>query len=101
MLKASMLISLQITAIYVAMWDGNILGWLRAFIATGLDQLLSVRISRYIQKPIWDCLPCMASVWTILLACRIDLLLILTVCGINVIIDQFIKHPDNERPVDS
>jgi hypothetical protein len=98
MIELALILSLQITAIYVCFQEGMLLGWLRIFLANWLDKYLGSKISRYVQKPIWDCLPCMASVWTLLLALRyirepdIIMALILIVCGINVLIDKILDY---------
>jgi hypothetical protein len=98
MIELALILSLQITAIYVCFQEGMLLGWLRIIWANWLDKYLGSKISRYVQKPIWDCLPCMASVWTLLLVLRYThdpitiLQLILIVCGINVLIDKTLDY---------
>lgn len=87
MMYTAFQISLQITAIYMLFQPGMLLGWLRIFIANGLDKYLGKKPSMYLQKPLWECLICMSSVWTIILSQDIDLELILIVCGINTLID--------------
>lgn len=75
--------------------DGMLLGWFRIGTANLFDWIFGPKKSRYIQKPIWDCLPCMASVWTILLTLEIDIGLILLVCGINSIINKFFEYAED------
>jgi hypothetical protein len=87
------ILSLSITAIHVAFAEGNVLSPVRVAIANILDKI-SLKASRYIQKPLWDCLPCMASVWTIVLTLTIQPFLILAVCGLNVIVEKFIEDDD-------
>lgn len=101
MLESALQYSLMITAIYFSCFDGNIFSPVREMLATGLDKIFGKVASKYIQKPLWDCLPCMASVWTIFLSFSLDFQMILLVCGFNILIDQFVKHPDNERIADS
>lgn len=89
-----------ITALYVSFQKGMFLGKLRAKIATFLDRKLIARLgnqqgrkwSTYIQKPFWDCLPCMSSVWGLLLSWSLDIELILVICGINAIIDKILDY---------
>lgn len=93
MMEAVLLLSLCITGIYVSFQSGMIFGDLRAALASSMDKALGKKVSRYIQKPLWDCLPCMASIWVIILTWGIDVLLILAVCGLNALIDSvFISH---------
>lgn len=86
MLERAITISLQITAIYIVFQQGNLLGWLRIKGANWLDARFGKLTSLYIQKPLWDCLGCMASVWGVLLSWSFDLRILLCVCGINCII---------------
>lgn len=111
MITQAIILSLSITAIYVVFERTMLLGWLRAPLATAIDEsciyvfqlilpkdqyynsILKGKVaSRYIQKPLWDCLPCMASVWTIILTLSFDVQLIFVVCGINILIDKYINE---------
>lgn len=95
MIQQILTVSLICAGLHVASWEGNVFGGVRAFLATWLDRAVGKKWSRYIQKPLWDCLPCMASVWTILFTWSIDPWLILAVCGLNSIIERIIKHPED------
>lgn len=86
MLVQAITISLQITAIYVLFQQGSLFGWVRICIANLLDKYFDKIKSIYIQKPLWDCLCCMSSFWTILLTWSFDIRLLLCVCGVNCII---------------
>jgi hypothetical protein len=86
MLEKAIIISLQITAIYVLFQQGSLLGGVRIYLSNMLDKYFSKVTSIYIQKPLWECLFCMSSVWTILLTMSFDIKLILCVCGVNCII---------------
>ena len=90
MLQTVVLCSLMITGIYVAFLQGNVLGWLRIAAANWMDRTAGMTLSRYLQKMLWDCLPCMASLWTIVLTWSFDIRLILAVCGLNACIDYAI-----------
>lgn len=92
MIIEALILSLQITAIYIVFQQGMLLGWFRIMMANVLDKRFGMLRSRYIQKPLWDCLPCMASVWTIILMWKIDVRMILLVCGVNVIINKFLDY---------
>lgn len=96
-------LSLQITAIHVIFIQGELLGWLRIWAANNIDEACintckklklekpvtrGKAASEYIQKPMWGCVKCMASIWTILLTNSINIPLIFIVCGINVLIDK-------------
>jgi G:T-mismatch repair DNA endonuclease (very short patch repair protein) len=95
MIETVICLALIITAIHVCFWQGNILGFARIWTANQLDKYLGIKWSRYVQKPLWDCLPCMSSVWTIVIAWEVDVLMILAVCGAMIFIDQIIVHPDS------
>ena len=91
MIARIIILSLQIAAIYIVFSEGNILSPVRAWIATTLDRAVGKKWSKYIQKPLWDCLPCMSGLWTIILTWGFDLFLILAVCGLNAIIKSWIE----------
>lgn len=97
MIANPFILSLQITCIYALFQQGNLLGSVRIKAANYLDRIFGKRHSRYIQKPLWDCLPCMASLWTIILTLGINPFLMMTVCGINVLINKII---DDEEGLD-
>ncbi len=97
MLAAAGVISLKILSIHLLFQQGMLLGWFRIGAANMFDWLMGPKVSRYVQKPLWDCLPCMSSVWTIIFTLSFDINLMLVVCGINFIIDQFTQ---DERVVD-
>lgn len=86
MIEKAIIISLQITAIYILFQQGNLLGNVRIGIANWLDKKFTKQYSILIQKPLFECLCCMSSVWTILITFTIDIGLMLLVCGINCII---------------
>ena len=54
--------------------EGMIFGWLGA------------KMEHWIFKPVAMCLPCMASIWSIILLQRVDIKAMLIICGINAII---------------
>lgn len=91
MIERAIILSLQITAIYILFQQGMLLGWFRIAVATRFDKWFGFVVSRDVQKFLWDCLPCMSAFWTIQLTHSIDLSLIFIVCGINVIIDKIIE----------
>lgn len=96
MIEKSIILSLQILAIYIAFADGMILAEVRIFFANIFDWMFGKKMSRMIQKPLWSCFSCMASVWTIILTIPFDcfslpglvaeLKIILLVCAVNYII---------------
>lgn len=92
MIIEALILSLQITAIYIVFQQGMFLGWFRIGMANVFDKVFGKKMSRYAQKPIWDCLPCMASVWTIILMWKVDVRMILLVCGMNVIINKILDE---------
>lgn len=96
-IECVVLVSLMITGIYVSFQDGNILSPVRVFVANGLDKFLGKKWSRVIQKPLWDCLACMASLWTIALTQRFDIGLILAVAGLNALIDKWFTDEEEVR----
>jgi len=94
MLLSSIILSLQITAIYFIFQQGMFLGWFRILMANHIDLVYGKTASRYIQKPLWDCLICMASVWTIIFTQSFNVSLMLVVCGINAVIDKILNYGD-------
>ena len=88
MITKAIEISFIITAIYVIFQQGMLLGCFRINTANLFDWLFGRKVSTYIQKPLWDCLPCMAGFLTIIITFSFNLLLILLVCGINVLIEK-------------
>jgi len=107
MLQHAIILSLQITAIYVVLQQGMLLGWLRIGIENKLDDVCiffskklkksqplssGKQTSKFFQKPVWGCLTCMGSLWTIILTWSFNLPLILVVCGINALIDKFLDY---------
>lgn len=104
MILIALKISLIITAIYSVTREGMIAHPIRTRIKTFLDKKIGQQVSEIITKPLFECLVCMSSFWTLVLMWFwIDvsiyssvyvLLLILTVSGINSIINHFIKHEE-------
>ncbi len=92
MIAAAIIISLQITAIYLLFQQGMLLGWFRIRVANGFDKIFGNKWSRIIQKPLWDCLTCMAGIWTVVLTQKINIPLILMVCALNAIIDKILSY---------
>lgn len=88
------ILSLIITANYKLFADGNALSGMRVWFANQLDSTVGRRWSRIIQKPLWDCLPCMASFWTIVLTLSFNVPLMLAVCGLNTIIERWLSEDD-------
>jgi hypothetical protein len=95
MIERAVILSLQITAIYMLFQEGMILGWLRIKVANALDRRFGLVSSKYIQKPVWDCLTCMAGIWTIVLTLSFNWKLILAVCGMNSLIDKLLSYEGN------
>lgn len=95
MITEALYISLQILALHILFRQGNLLFPVRRVTANILDRYIGVRYSRYVQKPLWDCLPCMASVWTIALTLSFDIPLILAVCGCNTLLELIIPAEDD------
>lgn len=62
-----------------------------------------LRIEKYISlnewfiKPLYDCLPCMASFWTCVILWKIDIKAMLIVCGMNAIIASLLQFFDNTK----
>jgi hypothetical protein len=100
MIEQAIILSLIITGLHVAFQPGNVLSPVRVFLANGLDKILDNKWSKYVQKPLWDCLACMSSVWTIVLTWSFDIRVILAVCGLNVIISRLIERDEAMVPVE-
>ena len=56
-----------------------------------------INVQEFIVKPLYDCLPCMASFWTCLLLWKIDIKAMLIVCGMNAIIASLLQFFDNTK----
>lgn len=87
-----LVLSLMITAIHAAFLEGNILFPVKVKGAKLFEKLLGWKWAKIVQKPLYDCLTCMASVWTIALTWSFDIKTILVVCGINVIIEKVLDN---------
>jgi hypothetical protein len=95
------IIVLTNTGVHVAFWDGMIASPIRIEVANFLDKYLGKALSKVIQKPLWDCLPCMSSVWGTLWL-LIDgypiespqnlIRSLLVICGMSVIIDSLLPN---------
>jgi hypothetical protein len=96
MLQQTVFFSLCIVAIHFCFSEGGVFSFVRIAGANLLDKL-GKRTSKIIQKPLWDCLPCMASVWTILLSWSFDILLMLSVCGFNMLIVLFLPESKDQK----
>jgi len=92
MSENALILSIQILAIYILFSQGMLLGSVRIYTANKFDSWFGLKASRYIQKPLWDCFPCMASVWTIVLTHDFSIGMILLVCGINFLIQETFLH---------
>jgi hypothetical protein len=93
MINSIVVISLICTGIHALFLEGNLLSPVRVRIANKLDVLCGKRWSKIIQKPLYDCLACMASVWGLIFA-GFNIPVILAVCGFNFIIARMIEAPD-------
>lgn len=96
-----LVIVLKNAALYFCFKEGEIFGSIRIAGANFFDKNLPAITSRYIQKPLWDCLQCMSSFWTMiwLLIYGVYNVLywfecIMLVCGMSLIISFFIKEDD-------
>lgn len=101
-------ISLMITAIYASTREGMIFYSIRTKTETILDKIIGEKASGIISKPLFECLVCMSSIWTLILfyifwdgyfislidALRYLANLILIVCGINALISIIISKED-------
>lgn len=94
MIEVIVIVSLIITGLHIAFAAGNFLSPVRVFVANYLDKGFGQKVSKYIQKPLWDCLPCMGSVWTLIITWHFDLWLIAAVCGLNTIIGRLIEKDE-------
>lgn len=94
MIERIIILSLIITGIHVVFQQGNMLSSVRVLVANWLDNTIGKKWSCYVQKPLWCCIPCMASVWTIVLTWDVDVFLICAVCGLNLIISRIIEQEE-------
>jgi len=101
-------ISLCILAVYACTREGMILERPRAAVQTFLDRVCGYSLSEWLQKPLFGCLVCMASLWTLVLSPVFSVklwdipIMALTVCGINYVLWKFIglcKNIERENTV--
>ncbi len=104
-------ISLICTGIYVCFMEGMFFYKLRAWIEVLINLILSVfflhkkhgwatkciTITEWLIKPLYDCLPCMASFWTCIILWKIDIKAMLIVCGMNAIIASVLQFFDSSK----
>lgn len=89
-----LILSLKITAVYKCFQPGNVFFSLRNHIAS----LLYDTSLRIIEKPLYDCLPCMASIWgTIFYFLSVKnnynfIEVIIIVCGMLSVIEHFLTE---------
>lgn len=95
MIEKIIIVSLIITGLHFAFMQGNVLSPVRVWCANRLDAWIGQKWSKYVQKPLWGCMPCMASVWGLIL-CGVNIPAILAVCGLNVIISQSLTFGEGE-----
>jgi hypothetical protein len=98
MIDKVIIVSLIIAGLQFAFMQGNVLSPVRVFAANYLDKWFGQKVSKYIQKPLWGCMPCMASVWGLILL-GVNIPAIVAVCGLNVIISQAIDFSEGEAIV--
>ena len=60
------------------------------------EELLHKRLKNIV-KPLYDCLPCMASFWTCVILWKIDIKAMLIVCGMNAIVASVLQFFDNTK----
>ncbi|MEX6689211.1 hypothetical protein QTN47_17005 [Danxiaibacter flavus] len=65
LLLYSLIIVLKNTTAYMLFKQGMLLGRIRIASANFLDKIFDWKTSRVVQKPLWDCLICMSSIWTV------------------------------------
>ena len=85
--------SLCITAIHVACWKGNVLFKAR----NTVGKFLYHSDLMWLEKPLYDCLPCMASFWGMLFWIadgmhHQPILVVLCVSGINCLIETVVHE---------
>jgi hypothetical protein len=96
MITASLNISLIILGVHASTRDGMIFERPRAAIQNVMDRMLGVVWSERLQKPLFSCVVCMASVWSLILSPYFGIAwynipaIILTVAGINYFVDMCI-----------
>lgn len=91
----------MIGGIFISFKDGMIFSSFRIAIATFLDKVFGLKNSKVIQKPMWDCLACMSSFWTIIITQSFNIELILIVCTLNYILSYVLNNIiDDEDYID-
>ena len=87
-----LLVSLFCTGIFIVMNGEDML-------LVQVANFLSSRLAEWICKPLFECLPCMASIWSVVLwlawqrSLSFTLLVVIPiVCGMNGIVSSIIKN---------
>jgi hypothetical protein len=96
-IAVSLKISLCIVAIYECTQEGMIFHRARAFAATRMDRLFGCDRSEWLQMPLWGCMICMSSFWTLVFSPVFGVawsdipVTMLMVCGMNTFFNRIIK----------
>ena len=93
-MNEALTIAFIVTAVYTCFRDGMILAWIRISYANDWDQLFGQKVSKIIQKPIWDCLVCMTFWWggAIALFAGYSFIDVVVAMGMNAVIDKFLDY---------
>jgi len=107
MITTALTISLVILGIFISSREGYALYKSRITFLKLLDRLFPPKIAEKIARPITECIYCMSSFWSIMLAPLLNILIplinislfdmpiiILMVCGINTILSVALKYLD-------
>jgi hypothetical protein len=78
-------ISLICVGIHVCFQDGMVFGY------------FGNRMNHWIFKPVAMCLPCMASIWSVLLLQTIDIKAMMIICGLNALFASLIQFFDGKQ----
>jgi len=93
MIEQAVIISLVVTAVYACFQDGMIFSSFKHLMANFLDKKFGLKMSKIIQKPLWDCLVCMTFWWglpALIVGFKIGVVII--AMGISAIIDKFLDY---------
>ena len=99
-IQTVLIITLVCGGVNIAASDGFILCAPRRMFQNFLDRTVGVGLSDCICKPLFDCVICQASVWSAALFWMFGVsvyhlpLLMLAVCGMNVVFCAVIKYLD-------
>lgn len=86
------IVSIKIAAIYICFRPSMIFGFVRSYYGQAFDELCepNYKLSKILQKPLWDCVTCMSSFWTIIITGTFEINSVLVICFFNYLLSKIL-----------